>query len=631
MGAGEFSDRGLAEWALWNAAQGFRVFPLKPGAKEPAHKGWQAEATRDPETIRRIWNGTDYNIGIATGDGLAVVDVDVKNGKQGVASFRALGLSGDNTFVVETVSGGFHVYYAAPDLPNSVERVAAGLDVRSKGGFVVGVGSRIDGREYVARRVNPRETIPPVFVQLAGKPAERQHTADPVSRLDTDANLARALHYLENEAPIAVEGSHGDDTTYKVAAAVRDFGLSEPACFAMMADHWNARCQPPWPPQDLETKVANAYDFAQNPPGIYSPENDFRGVRVEPPATPVSEWWFPDQAAPDETRWLFHNLLGAEGVCLLVGESVSGKTFFVTEMARCLFTGKPFFGTAPDDRGCTLFVFAGSEGSGFENRVKALGEPVGVGKITTWNLRQPGQFQALVDNLARGKAAAEARFGVPLRLIVLETLSTSGFMDRENDNAQAAAAMAALARIGELLGCLVIVTHHPSKGGAQERGAGALRGSADFILSITREGLSAVRDVELTKGRNVPERRIGAFSLVEVELSKDSRGRPVISMALSMGEPQTKTQKKIRNLERLVAAWDMIEPEDVFDMDGQRWVYEDAWRAAFVALDNTPDRSNRIRKFRAALTGASEQGIVIRAMGPEGVCLRLVAVEARDG
>ena len=68
------------EYALDYADRGLRVFPLAPRAKTPmgclAPHGCK-DATLDAEQIKKWWNAyPDCNIGIATGDGLGVIDVD---------------------------------------------------------------------------------------------------------------------------------------------------------------------------------------------------------------------------------------------------------------------------------------------------------------------------------------------------------------------------------------------------------------------------------------------------------------------------------------------------------------------------------------------------------------------------
>src|ERR1700744_367421 len=124
--------------ALAMAERGMRVFPVRPGpAKEPMVKDWPKTATLDPDTIKAIWTKFPHaNIG-ALWDDHIVIDVDVKKGKQGLASLMDLDVDLD-TFTVRTPSGGLHVYYRGPNVRNSVEQLGPGLDVRSYHGYVLG-------------------------------------------------------------------------------------------------------------------------------------------------------------------------------------------------------------------------------------------------------------------------------------------------------------------------------------------------------------------------------------------------------------------------------------------------------------------------------------------------------------
>lgn len=141
-------DRTPLEWALDYAARGWRVIPIPPGEKYPSEfKQWQKRATTDVEQITKWWSGrrAKHGIGIVTGieSNLFVVDVDVADGKPGLANWQALvELHGDApTYTVRTGSGGLHFYYLMPDgveVRNSAgNRLGEGIDVRGEGGFVV--------------------------------------------------------------------------------------------------------------------------------------------------------------------------------------------------------------------------------------------------------------------------------------------------------------------------------------------------------------------------------------------------------------------------------------------------------------------------------------------------------------
>lgn len=169
----------LGDAALAYAAIGWHVFPLTPGGKTPlyanphqrgtpersacrgyAHCGrfghGVLDATCDRDVVWGWWTRTpSANVGLATGiPSVDVVDVDVKDGSPGMASFERLrraGLLRGSIAVVETPSGGLHGYFEPTTQPNASLR-GYGLDFRGRGGYVVVPPSAIaarDGRRYV--------------------------------------------------------------------------------------------------------------------------------------------------------------------------------------------------------------------------------------------------------------------------------------------------------------------------------------------------------------------------------------------------------------------------------------------------------------------------------------------------
>lgn len=68
----------------------------------------------------------------------------------------------------------------------------------------------------------------------------------------------RARRLLEASEP-AVSGQGGHRATFKAACALaRGFGLDEATTFAMLRDHYNPRCVPPWSDRDLLHKARQA-------------------------------------------------------------------------------------------------------------------------------------------------------------------------------------------------------------------------------------------------------------------------------------------------------------------------------------------------------------------------------------
>lgn len=129
--------------ALAYAARGWRVVPIAPGTKYPkGMDAWQRHASTDPETIRSWWTGLykDHGVGIATGpeSGIWVLDIDDHDALHDVeATHGPL----PDTLTSVTGSGGAHLFFAWDDAHevrnNQSGKIAAGIDVRGDGGFVV--------------------------------------------------------------------------------------------------------------------------------------------------------------------------------------------------------------------------------------------------------------------------------------------------------------------------------------------------------------------------------------------------------------------------------------------------------------------------------------------------------------
>ena len=163
----------LLRHALDWAALGMAVFPLQPRSKIPlvGSHGCK-EASTDAATIRNWCARTpDANIGIATGDGFFVVDLD---GQEAAAWWKGCcdrngGL--DHTLTIKTKNG-WHLYFRSQvAVPNSASRIAPHVDVRGVGGYVVGAPSvHPDGHVYAVRRDLPAIDAPRWLIDLTKPP-----------------------------------------------------------------------------------------------------------------------------------------------------------------------------------------------------------------------------------------------------------------------------------------------------------------------------------------------------------------------------------------------------------------------------------------------------------------------------
>jgi putative DNA primase/helicase len=129
----------LGAAALRYARLGFRVFPLWPRSKRPRRTPGYRAATADAGRIAAWWaEDPRYNIGLVTGDGLIVLDIDPAHG--GMGWWDAHRAQAPPTPTIYTGQGGYHLLWAVPsdlEIRNSAGRLARGVDVRGDGGYIV--------------------------------------------------------------------------------------------------------------------------------------------------------------------------------------------------------------------------------------------------------------------------------------------------------------------------------------------------------------------------------------------------------------------------------------------------------------------------------------------------------------
>ena len=482
----------------------------------------------------------------------------------------------------------------------------------------MGPGSVIAGTAYTITCGAPPAPLPPSLAEriAAARPRPDLRVIEAIE-LDLPGSIASAAEWLKT-APPAIEGAGGDDRTFYAAAKLRDFGVSEQRALDLLIEHWNERCLPPWPYDALQEKVQNAYRYGALQPGVSSPERIFAGISIadEPGAVtikPIDNWFNHGDAWERDQSWLFFETLPAQGVAVLVAPPQSGKTFLLIEMGRCVGTGKPFFDKQPEDQGGTLFCFAGSEGSGLARRLAALQEPERLPLAATivGDLSAAGALDSLLQRLEEKCAAMLAEFGVPVRLIVLETLAASGLFKDENDAGEVSRALANLAQIGQRLGVLIVTSHHPGKDG-KTRGSSALEASADYVLRIWREGTAQLRLCELAKARDAEQRHLGSFTLQSVDLGQDSRGRPVTSMTVSMGaaaSPRAMLDGKHNHTALQALEFGIV--DTAIDIEVQWFTSYDTACAYFMDLCTTvASPKNRKAEFNKALHTLEQQGLI---------------------
>ena len=352
--------------ALAWAARGFPVFPLVPNGKEPIHDDWPSVASDDPATIVAMWTDPvlrterDYNVGTLCTDRV-VVDVDVKNGKDGHNEYMQLGGTYD-TLVVRTPTGGYHCYFEGPDSANV--SISNAVDIRSHNGFVVAPGSTIDGLAYEVVTDKPPQWIPIHVERLLRPPYERRDTSIHAP-VDTPAAIEAGRRFAES-APPAIQGQRGDETTFVTAARMcRELALSVDAAWSILAELWNPRCVPPWQLDELRAKVQNAASYGTADMGRLDPSVTFATVSVSPPPSLFVQKALGFGNALDPLTlpprpWMIDRLLMLHETSLILAPGSAGKSSLALAIAAHLAVGKDF-GPYKTHVRCKSIVYNGED------------------------------------------------------------------------------------------------------------------------------------------------------------------------------------------------------------------------------------------------------------------------------
>lgn len=132
----------MLPYALQYAQAGLRVFPLSPCDKTPL-RGTSGckEATDDISQVTKWWSDNPFcNIGIATGNGIVVIDVDEGEGKSGEASigkWQSINGKLPDTITSITGKGGRHIIYKSDCDYNNRVGIIPNVDIRGIGGYIV--------------------------------------------------------------------------------------------------------------------------------------------------------------------------------------------------------------------------------------------------------------------------------------------------------------------------------------------------------------------------------------------------------------------------------------------------------------------------------------------------------------
>jgi hypothetical protein len=350
--------------------------------------------------------------------------------------------------------------------------------------------------------------------------------------------------------------------------------------------------------------------------------------------------------------WLVKRLIPAVGHGLLSGQWGAGKTFVLFDLASALSTGQPFLGH-PVKRQCGMLLIA-AEGAG-EVRLRldaVVRDKCGnMERVpfrwyeTTPMLLQKGAVETLIAMAQQADRSLREEFGLPLGLVVIDTIAACAGYTRagdENDPAAGQAVMNVLKALAQALSCFVLgVDHFGKDANAGTRGASSKEGAADLVLACLGDksvgGSVSNTRLAVRKNRGGQQGQEFPFTLRVVQAPEpDDDGEPVTSMVVDWQpnmpggnssprgpDPWAQTRRQdqgaaVQRLKRVLMsamAEQGVERDIPPDGPAARMIDQEVVRAMYYVqtlADGTPKQKADARRaqFKRALDCAEAQQLI---------------------
>ena len=343
--------------ALMYAHHNFKVFPRKVNSKSgQVLKSWLNEATTDIKTIQNWFSNADYNVGVRTGDGLVVIDVDNKNGKNGKESIRPYLQKFPKTLVVITPNNGWHLYYYVDrEIPNSVD-IYEGIDLRGEHGYVVGSGSKTENGTYTIGSDYPIAQANETVYEFMQQPKQ-------LKKVKTDSSIKDEIS----------EGNR-NDTMFKLATVLKGKGMSHNAILLAVKEENHTKCNPPLDEKEIET-ICDSVErqFEKREKQNYHPDDELSTYLKTV-----------DEIETKELEWIVENLIPKNQVTIFAGDGGVGKTLIWVHIAAKLSTGEPlFFEKETNRKSMKIIYFFGEDPTSVILKKKILDNDGNIKNIRT--------------------------------------------------------------------------------------------------------------------------------------------------------------------------------------------------------------------------------------------------------
>lgn len=224
-------------------------------------------------------------------------------------------------------------------------------------------------------------------------------------------------------------------------------------------------------------------------------------------------------------QWIIKDVLPKADLGVVFGESGSGKSFVMIDIAMAVARGVPWRGRKVQ-QGRVVYV-AAEGGGGFRNRLKAYAHQhdIDLGKVDFGVIHAVPNLLEKIDIKDMVRAIGKAD------LVVFDTFAQVTAGANENSGEDMGLALANARAIGHATGAVVILVHHSGKDASKgARGWSGIRAAADFELEVLR--LEEKRWIRTTKQKDGDDEAQWGFGLGQVEVGVDEDGEAITSCVI---------------------------------------------------------------------------------------------------
>lgn len=270
--------------------------------------------------------------------------------------------------------------------------------------------------------------------------------------------------------------------------------------------------------------------------------------------------WFDDARPNLDANDFVEGLLTSGSMSVVYGPSNCGKTFFVIDLALHVAWGKEWRGKEVDQGAIVYLSLEGAQG--IQNRMRAFKMHHDCGALPFVAMPRPVNLlneKADVDAVIQLVKFIASETGLPVRMVIVDTLSRAMAGGNENSSEDMTALIGNCDRVRDATGAHVCIVHHSGKDEAKgARGHSSLRAATDTEIEIKRDPELTRSVVKVVKQRDLEADDPLAFTLQSINLGTNRRGKPVTSCVVLEAEETMIVGRGGKLSPKEKDAWDVL-------------------------------------------------------------------------